>query len=125
MPVPNRICYTCNTGYYHCPTCPSKGHNESYYNMFCCERCSKIFKILTEETFKRLTSVECKKELLNLNVTRNEIFRENIKKHIDRILDTNDEKIKLDDIGIDNSEKEIAKMVTPRRTKRKKNSEVD
>ena len=55
---------------------------EIFYNMFHCERCSKIFKTLTDETFKHLTTAQCKEELLKLNVSANEEFKDGIKKHI-------------------------------------------
>ena len=55
--------------------------------MFHCERCSKIFKTLTDETFKHLTTAQCKEELLKLNVTVEEEFKDGIKKHIKRVFD--------------------------------------
>lgn len=85
MAKANRICHTCKTEYYHCPTCPSETKKETFYNMFCCERCSKIFKTLTDETFKRLTISECKEQLLRLNVSIDEDFKDGIKNHLKRI----------------------------------------
>jgi hypothetical protein len=87
MTKSNRECYTCGQPYYYCPTCPSETRKETFYNMFHCERCSKIFKTLTDETFKHLTTAKCKEELLKLNVSADEEFKDGIKKHIKRVFD--------------------------------------
>ena len=87
MAKANRKCYTCGKEYYYCPTCPSEAKKETFYNMFHCERCSKIFKTLTDETFKHLTTAQCKEELLKLNVSADEDFKDGIKKHIKRVFD--------------------------------------
>ena len=85
MAKTNRECYACGQSYYHCPTCPSETKKETFYNMFCCERCSKIFKTLTDETFKRITTAQCKEQLLQMNVSSNETFRDGINKHIAKV----------------------------------------
>lgn len=133
MPRSNRICYTCNQGYYFCPTCPSKGKTESFYNMFCSERCSKIFKTLTNETFKHITTEECKEKLQELNVSKNETFKESIRKHIDRVFSVKEESLETINIKEENNENseavteniDVVKMTTPRKSRKKKNSEVD
>jgi hypothetical protein len=86
MAKANKSCYTCNKSYYYCSTCPGE-KKEVYNNMFCCERCSKIFKTLTDETFKRIDIAECKKQLMELNVSTEETLKDGIKKHVSRILD--------------------------------------
>lgn len=85
MAKANRTCHTCKTEYHYCPTCPSETKKETFYNMFCCERCSKIFKTLIDETFKRLTTSECKEQLLKLNVSIDEDFKDGIKNHLKRV----------------------------------------
>ena len=87
MAKANRTCYTCGQPYYFCSQCPSEAKKETFYNMFHCERCSKIFKALTDETFKHLTTAQCKEELLKLNVSADEDFKDGIKKHIKRVFD--------------------------------------
>lgn len=93
MAKANRECYTCGQLYYYCPTCPSETKKETFYNMFCGERCSDIFKTLTDETFKRLTTTQCKDRLLGLNVSTNENFKEGVKNHIKRVFDYKEEPI--------------------------------
>ena len=83
MAKANRECYTCSSKYYYCPSCPSSDKKESYYNMFCSERCSKIFKTLTDQTFKHITIEECQNKLNELNVQLTDSYKENIKKHIE------------------------------------------
>lgn len=83
----NRTCYTCGKEYYFCPNCPSETRIEVFYHMFCCERCSKIFKSLTDETFKHITTKQCKDELVGLGVSPNENFKECINRHVKEVFD--------------------------------------
>lgn len=124
MAKANRICYTDNTPYYYCPSCPSERKKEAFYNMFCCERCSKIFKLLTDENFKHITTEQCKNELIALNVTKEENFKDGINLHIQRVLDyqSSTELVVVDKIEDEVSVKKM-KNVPKRRTN--KNSEVD
>lgn len=149
MAKANRICYTCGKGYYYCPTCPSSDKKESYYNMFCSERCSKIFKILTNETFKHITTAQCKEQLLELNVYTEEALKDSIKNHITRVLgyeepiveiinetmisekvetvvSEQDVTLKTSDnevIAEENLEKKV--QYIPKKNRKKQNSEVD
>ena len=153
MSKANRECYTCSSKYYYCPSCPSGIKKESYYNMFCSERCSKIFKTLTDETFKKITTEQCKEELNKLNVTLSESFKSSVANHIKRVigheesliekiedvkieeslneLDTvNEESISIEEVEVaevqtDNNEFKKMKYATKKRNKRLKNSEVD
>ena len=86
MAKANRICYTDNKPYYYCPSCPSEEKKEAFYNMFCCERCSKIFKLLTDETFKHITTEQCKNELIALGVDTEDVFKDGIQTHIQKVL---------------------------------------
>lgn len=137
MPKPNRFCYTDNKAYYYCPSCPN-GIKDGFNSMFCCERCSDIFKALTDETFKRITIKECKKELEKLNVSLEENFKDGIRSHIERIFSyvedikpvkseiveneiTENEVVKEE--VVDSEETIKIKHVSKKRTN--KNSEVD
>ena len=133
MSKANRICYTDNTPYYYCPSCPSERKKESFYNMFCCERCSKIFNLLTDETFKHITTEQCKQELLKLNVSPEEKFKEGIKLHIQRVLEYNppieDKIIEIKD-NFEKEDKvepkeEVIKIKNVPKKRTNKNSEVD
>ena len=120
MAKANRICYTDNIPYYYCPSCPSQGKKEAFYKMFCCERCSKIFTLLTNETFKHITTEQCKEELLKLNVTKEENFKNSIQLHIQRVLDYNlSEEVK------EEPEIEVVKIKNVPKKRTNKNSEVD
>lgn len=88
---PNKECFTCSEKYYYCPSCSSEV-KESYYNMFHCERCAKIFQSLTNEFLGKITTQECKKELIDLRVSANEVFKDNIRNHINKVMG-NDAKV--------------------------------
>ena len=126
MPKTNRFCYTDNKAFYYCQSCSSG--NNGYNSMFCCERCSKIFKLLTDETFKKITVSECKKKLLELNVSLDEQFKDSVKKHIENVLSYSD-KQELIEVN-DCIEQEVVKIepVKIKNVSKKrnvKNSEVD
>lgn len=130
MAKTNKECYTCGQKYYYCPTCPGE-KKEIYNNMFCCERCSKIFKTLTDETFKRIDIAECKNQLLGLNVSTKENFKEGIKRHITRILDYKEpiveivkEEVSTDEVVVtDDAVKKT--NYTQKKSRKPRNSEVD
>lgn len=124
MAKANRFCYTDNKPYYYCTSCLSR--NTGYNNMFCCERCSKIFKVLTDETFKKITVSECKNKLIELNVSLNEEFKDSVKRHIERVLSYVDEheKIEVDD-RVEQEKVEPVKIKSVSRKRSVKNSEVD
>ena len=146
----NRTCYTCGKEYYFCPNCPSETRVEVFYHMFCCERCSEIFKSLTDETFKHITTKQCKDKLVELGVSPNEKFKECINRHIKEVFDYKEPEIveikseikpeieTKKDLSIDiKMDIEVENDVTPkeeqeieipkpvRKTKKNKNSEVD
>ena len=136
----NRECYTCGRSYYFCPSCPSDTKKETFYNMFCCERCSNIFKTLTDETFKKISTAQCKEKLLKLNVSMNENFKDGIKRHLEKVLNYKEtvgeiiqEEIVLEKVETENivpetttEENEIKKnKYIPKKNRKKQNSEVD
>lgn len=148
MAKANRECYTCGQRYHHCPTCPSEAKKETFYNMFCSERCSKIFKALTNETFKHITTAECKEQLLQLNVTVDENFKDGVNNHIAKVFNYSEpvaETPKEVDMNIETvsdveeiiakevevtlvvpEENEVKKMkYVPKKNRKRQNSEVD
>ena len=86
MAKANRECHTCSAKYYYCPTCPDDSRNPRIYVMWCGERCAKIFNLLSDETFNNITTAECKEELLKLNITEKDNLKDSIKKHIQRVI---------------------------------------
>lgn len=86
MAKQNRICHTCGNGYYYCPSCPNDKRDPQVYVMWCGERCKKIFGLLSDETFNRITTEECKNELLKLGVTKDDTFKDGVKAHAERVL---------------------------------------
>ena len=86
MAKQNRICHTCGNGYYYCPSCPNDKRDPHIYVMWCGERCKKIFGLLSDETLNRITTAECKNELLKLGVTVDDTFKDGVKAHAERVL---------------------------------------
>lgn len=132
MAKSNRECYSCSKKYYYCPQCSNEIKKEAFYNMFCCERCSKIFKLLTDESLKKISTLDSKSELIKLNVTLDEEFKGSVKKHIEKVLSFIDEtEIKKDELVesevVENTPIEITpvKIKTTSRKRVVKNSEVD
>lgn len=149
MSKANRECYTCGQGYYFCPTCPSEAKKETFYNMFCCERCSKIFKTLTDETFKKITTAQCKEQLKELNVSVDESFKTGIINHLKKVFDykepaienvevveipeetipetkTMEETVEKIPVMENIKEEPVTKMeYIPKKNRKKQNSEVD
>ena len=131
MAKANRICYTDNKPYYYCPSCPSEAKKEAFYNMFCCERCSKIFKLLTDETFKHITTEQCKNELIALGVSTDEVFKNGIQMHVQKVLSYETPvKLQTKDIVTEveteaEVETEVKKVNYVPKKRKSKNSEVD
>lgn len=125
MAKANRECYSCGQKYYYCPQCSNEMKKASFYNMFCCERCSKIFKTLTNESFKKISTSDCKKELLNLNVSLDEEFKGSVKKHIERVLSFIDETEQIKEEKEPELEIEPKKIKSGSKKRVNKNSEVD
>ena len=86
MAKQNRICHTCGKGYYYCPSCPNDKRDPQIYIMWCGDRCKQIFGLLSDETFKKITTAECKDELIKLGVTADEKFKDGVMTHAERVL---------------------------------------
>lgn len=85
MAKQNRICHTCGKGYYYCPSCPNDKRDPQIYIMWCGDRCKQIFGLLSDETFKKITTAECKDELIKLGVTEDENFKDGVMTHAKRV----------------------------------------
>lgn len=137
MAKQNRICHTCGTGYYYCPSCPNDRRDPQVYIMWCGERCKKIFGLLSDETFKKITTAECKDELIKLGVTAGDNFKDGVKTHAKRVLNFTEPVIEAEisivEIVENNEVDEFESVETEITTteyvakakKKRKNSEVD
>ena len=136
MAKPNRICHTCGGDYYYCPSCPDDKRNPQIYVMWCSERCKDIFGLLTDETFKKISTSECKNELIKLGVTLKDTFRGGVQTHVERVLNYTEpiiqnetviEEVKVTEVADENNieiENSAPRQVSTNKKKRK-NSEVD
>lgn len=144
----NRICYTCGQDYYFCNQCPSDKRKETFYNMFHCKRCADIFNLLRDESGKKITTAECKEQLLQLNVTVDEKFKDGVNNHIAKVFsysepivevskeadidtetvtDTKEIVVQEVEVTSEVSEENEAKKMkyVPKKNRKRQNSEVD
>lgn len=132
MAKTNRICKTCGKAYYYCPTCDFE-KRPTWFAMWDSEKCKDMFMLLSAESMNKVSTIDAKKQLLDMGVTLDDSFTEPIKKHITRVFDC-DEIVKeyeinnveeLSDLEVVNEEtinkKEL--NVTPKKNRRKKISE--
>lgn len=132
MAKTNRICKTCGKAYYYCPTCNFE-KRPTWFAMWDSEKCKDMFMLLSAESMNKVSTIDAKKQLLDMGVTLDDSFTEPIKKHITRVFEC-DEIVKeyeinnveeLSDLEVVNEEtinkKEL--NVTPKKNRRKKISE--
>lgn len=86
MPKANRTCYCCGRKYYYCPSCPDDRRDPRIFVMWDSELCKEIFNVLTNESTKKTTTLECKNKLIELGVTKDTILRESVRNHVDRVM---------------------------------------
>lgn len=86
MPKANRTCYCCGRKYYYCPSCSGEKKDSRIYTMWDSELCMEIFNLLTNESFKKITTLECKKKLIELGVDENTVLKDSVRKHVDRVM---------------------------------------
>lgn len=132
MAKTNRICKTCGKAYYYCPTCDFE-KRPTWFAMWDSEKCKDMFMLLSAESMNKVSTIDTKKQLLDMGVTLDDSFTEPIKKHITRVFEC-DEIVKkyeinnveeLSDLEVVNEEtinkKEL--NITPKKNRRKKISE--
>ena len=57
MSKANRTCYCCGRKYYYCPSCNDDRRDPKIYTMWDSELCKEIFNTLTDESFKKITTL--------------------------------------------------------------------
>lgn len=92
MPKANRICHCCGKGYYYCPSCPDDRRDPRVYVMWDSELCREIFNVLTNESIGKISTLECKERLIKLGVNKDTILKDNVRKHVDRVMTYEEEK---------------------------------
>lgn len=108
MPKANRTCYCCGQEYYYCPSCPGDKKDPQIYTMWDSEVCKDIFNTLSRESLKKITTKECKENLIELGVDKIEIKKESVKNHINRVMSCED----IKDIKIEKTENVETEEVT-------------
>lgn len=131
MAKTNRTCKTCGKAYYYCPTCDTR--KPSWFAMWETEQCRDIFKLLSSEFSKKITTSEAKQQLIDMGVTLNDSFTDSVKKHITRVFEYADETLKDNVANFEESVElefideetmnENRLSIIPKKNKRKKISE--
>lgn len=106
MPKANRTCYCCGRKYYYCTSCPDDRRDPRIYVMWDSESCREIFNVLTNESTKKITTLECKKKLIDLGVTKETVLKENVRKHVDRVMSYEEEIVKVKEVVSDSVSEE-------------------
>lgn len=70
----NRICKTCGTAYYFCPTCGT--HKPSWYKTYDSEQCMNVYKALADYNFGHIDATTANDILKanNVNVVGEELL---------------------------------------------------
>lgn len=109
MPKANRTCYCCGRKYYYCTSCPDDRRDPRIYVMWDSELCREIFSVLSNESAKKITTLECKEKLIELGVTKETVLKESVRKHVDRVMSYEEEVVKVEEMVSDSiSEETIA-----------------
>lgn len=91
MPKANRTCYCCGKKYYYCPSCSGERKDPRIYTMWDSELCMEVFNLLTNESLKKITTLECKKRLIELGVNENTVLKDSVRRHVDRVMSYEEE----------------------------------
>lgn len=91
MPKANRTCYCCGKKYYYCPSCSGERKDPRIYTMWDSELCMEVFNLLTNESLKKITTLECKKRLIELGVNENTVLKDSVRRHVDRVMSYKEE----------------------------------
>ena len=104
----NATCIICGKGYHLCIACErNKGNWKSWRTITDTENCYKIYKVLNDYNFNKISKNEAKALLEELDLNNLETFKENIKEKIKEIMKTKkqyskNKKAKLEEVNIEN-----------------------
>lgn len=82
-----RICVLCKKKYQFCPVCnPEDNLKPTWYFCWCSDNCHDIDIVTSAFEDKRITNIEAKKKLEELDLSRKEYFGESYQKSIASIM---------------------------------------
>lgn len=90
----NRICKVCGESYNFCPNCAGVTATEKYRTMFCSKNCREVFHTLARYTMKDINKTETQEILFSLDLSKLNLFSEQIKTDIEEIMGTNKKSFK-------------------------------
>lgn len=66
----NRTCFCCGNKYSYCPSCANDASKPSWYLMFCNEECKDVNTILSQLTYKKISTKDAKVLLKDIEVSK-------------------------------------------------------
>lgn len=88
-----RTCLICGNKYEYCPNCDRDRLKPTWYFLFCSEKCHDLDYILSQNTAGNLSITEAQKELKKIVFNKEEILDEDVKSHIDKIMNYKEKKV--------------------------------
>ena len=87
----NRTCKVCGKRYYFCPNCDWSERKDKpmWMIMFDCENCQKIYTVISDRFWKKISDEEAVARLLELDLSEMDklaTFNPSIKKEIEELL---------------------------------------
>ena len=112
----NRICKVCNESYNFCPNCAGVKVTEKYRTIFCSQNCRDIFHTLARYTMKDINKIETQELLSYLDLSKLNLFSEQIKIDIDEIMGNNKKSFKKKNIEepvVEEAVEPVIELTTP------------
>lgn len=109
----NRTCKVCGKRYYFCPNCDWSERKDKpmWMIMFDCENCQKIYTVISDRFWKKISDEEAVARLLELDLSEMDklaTFNSSIKKEIEELLSSAE---KHDDAVAATTEPEVENIV--------------
>lgn len=109
----NRTCKVCGNRYYFCPNCDWSERKDKpmWMIMFDCENCQKIYTVISDRFWKKISDEEAVARLLELDLSEMDklaTFNPSIKKEIEELLSSAE---KHDDSVVATTESEAENIV--------------
>lgn len=84
---PNATCAICGKKYHLCIHCDKTKDNwKSWKVIVDTSNCHEIFKVLNDYNFKKITKLEARKLLKEIDLSEKNTFRESVRNQIDEIM---------------------------------------
>lgn len=90
----NRKCYSCNTEYYYCFSCPDT-KEPAWHHMFCSEDCKDIFNALTDYNYEHIDADKTFDLIKNKMTKDTKMYSDGIQKIYKKLLKEKSKKVEV------------------------------